>query len=46
MRGKITALRKLPAGWIRQLTFVVEEAAKLAHGRSDYLDLPALTIHE
>jgi len=42
MRGKIASLRKLPEGWIRQLTFVVKEAERLALGRSRYLNLPAL----
>ena len=42
MRGKISSLRKLPENWIRQMTFVVKEAERLVHGRSRYMNLPAL----
>jgi aminoglycoside phosphotransferase (APT) family kinase protein len=42
MRGKISSLRKLPKDWIGQMTFVVKEAERLVHGRSRYMNLPAL----
>ncbi len=46
MRGKISALRKLPAGWTRQLGFVVQEAETLARGQSRYLDPPSLVANK
>lgn len=45
MRGKISALRKLPEDWVQQLNFVAKETTALTYGSSRYLDLPPLSTN-